>query len=73
MNTTWYEKGFEKGLALGQEQGQRKFLRRQLEIRFGPPSAAAQTRLQECSAERLDELITAIVKAQSLREMGLEE
>jgi hypothetical protein len=68
MNTTWYEKGLERG----QEQGQRALLRDQLEERFGALSAAAAERLERLPPKELKALGKALLHAQSLRELGLE-
>ena len=60
---------FEKGL----QQGQRTTLRKQLEARFGPLSPGAQERLESLGPERLEALALALLKAQSLQELGLED
>jgi hypothetical protein len=65
MNTTWYEKG--------QEKGQREMLRGLLEERFGPLPAPAVERLEQLPAERLKALSRAVLHAQSLRDLGLED
>lgn len=69
MNKTVFEEGMEKGV----EKGQRRVLHEQLEERFGPLPAAVQQRLSEWPAERLATLVRAVVRAQSLRDMGLED
>jgi hypothetical protein len=69
LNTTWYEKGLEKGL----EKGRREVLRDQLEEKFGPLSPQVEERLQQLGTERLVELTKAVLRAQSLRELGLED
>jgi hypothetical protein len=65
MNTTWFEKGIAKG--------QRELLREQLDKRFGPLSPPVLDRLNQWPAERLSALGVAILEAQSLRELGLED
>jgi len=65
MNKTWFE--------MGQEDERRRVLRRQLEKRFGPLPPVTQQRLTEWPAERLEPLLTAVIAAQSLQEMGLED
>ena len=65
MNKTWFE--------MGEEEGRRKVLRQLLQERFGPLPPVAQQRLTEWPAERLEPLVTAVIKAQSLKEMGLED
>ena len=77
MNTTWYEKGLEKGLEQGLEKGReqerRAVLRDLVEEKFGPLSPQVQERLQQLAADRLVGLAKAVLRAQSLRELGLEE
>lgn len=64
LNTTWFEKGIEKG--------RREFLRELLEERFGPLSPTVKAQLEQLPLERLRALGQALVKAESLRELGLE-
>ncbi len=65
MNTTWYEKG---------RQAERRVILRELvEERFGPLSAAVQQRLEQSPVEDLARLTKAVLRAQSLRELGLED
>jgi hypothetical protein len=66
MNTTWFEKGIEKG----KEQGRRLALRELLEAQFGPLSSAVLARLEQLPLERLPPLQKAL-KAQSLAELDL--
>jgi hypothetical protein len=63
MNTTWYEKGIEKG--------RRELLRDQLEERFGTLTPEVEDRLQKMAPEGLILLSKAILHAQSLEELGL--
>jgi hypothetical protein len=65
MMTSWHRQGF--------EEGQRRVLGMLLEQRFGVLSPEAQQRLRSWPADRLDELILAVWRAQSLQELGLEE
>lgn len=65
MNTTWYEKGMEKE--------RREFLRVQLEEQFGPLSTEVLARLEQLPMDRLQPLRKAVLKAQSLRDLGLED
>jgi hypothetical protein len=69
MMQTTYEKGLEKGL----EKGQRRALQVQLERTFGPLSTEELRRLEEWSAERLNELLYGILDAPSLKELGLQD
>ena len=65
MNTTWYEKGLEKG--------RREILHDLLEEKFGPLASQVQERLQQLAADRLVGVTKAVLRAQSLRELGLED
>jgi hypothetical protein len=65
MMQTTYEKGLEKG--------QRRALQVQLERKFGPLSTEELRRLEEWSAERLNELLYGILDAPSLKELGLQD
>jgi flagellar biosynthesis/type III secretory pathway protein FliH len=77
MNTTSYEKGLEtgleKGLEKGREEERRAILRELVEEKFGPLSAPVQQWLQQLRAEDLTRLARAVLRAQSLRELGLED
>jgi hypothetical protein len=64
MNTTWYEKG--------QEQGRRAALLEQLEEKFGPLSQEVREKVQQMTWDRLVPLTTAVLRAQSLQELGLD-
>jgi hypothetical protein len=64
---------FEKGMQAGLQQGQRTTLRKQLEGRFGPLRPDAQQRLDSLNTEGLEALTLAVLKAQSLQELGLED
>ena len=55
------------------EKGKRELLQRLIRERFGPLSERSQERLQSLPAEQLDELVPAVLKAQSLKELGLDE
>jgi hypothetical protein len=77
MTSTWFDQGLERGLEQGLEQGlergQRRLLRRLLENRFGPLGPHADDRLKSWPVDRLEELGLALLQAQSLRELGLED
>jgi hypothetical protein len=77
MNVTWFEKGIEegieKGIEKGVEKGRRELLLEQLEERFGPLPASTVERLRKLPVEQLKELGRAFVRAQSLRDLGLED
>ena len=65
MMTTTFEKG--------EAQGQRRSARLLLEKKFGSLSPEAQQRLNEWPAERLDDLLLALLDAPSLKALGLED
>jgi hypothetical protein len=68
MTLTYYERG--------QIQGERNALLRTavrlLEEQFGPLSAAVRARLEGLSNVQLDALLPRVLKAQSLKDLGLE-
>lgn len=65
MVKTWSE--------MGREDGQRQLLLKQLEKRFPPLSKKVRRRLEKWPAEKLVELGEALVTAQTLKELGLED
>ena len=67
--TTFFEKGVQKGM----EEGQRQPARLQREKKFGPLSPAVRQRLEDWPAERLQDLLLALLDAPSLQALGLEE
>jgi hypothetical protein len=69
MNVTVYE----KGLAKGREETLRGVLRDLLEQRFGQLSAGVLEQLHQLPAERLTQLVKSVLRASSLRELGLED
>jgi hypothetical protein len=77
MNTTWYEKGLEQGRELGretgQEEGKRELLRELLEERFGSLSATTIQRLACLTREELKVLSRTLMRADSLKALGLED
>jgi hypothetical protein len=73
MNVTTFEKGHQQGLREGRDAERHDLLRIQLEARFGPLSPQAGQRLESLPADRLHELVVDVLKAQSLRELGLED
>jgi hypothetical protein len=85
MAMTTFEKGQQLGQRLGQQlalrmgqqlalrMSQRTVLRKQLEARFGPLSLVARDRLESLGFDHLDALTLALLKAQSLQELGLED
>jgi hypothetical protein len=64
---------FEKGVQAGLQQGRRTTLRKLLEGRFGPLRPDAQQRLDSLNTEGLEALTLALLKAQSLQDLGLED
>jgi hypothetical protein len=69
MAKTWTERGKERGLI----KGQRLTLQLLLEEKFGPLSAAVLERLESWPADQLDRLALGFRRAESLRELGLED
>lgn len=69
MNQTLASMYYDEGV----EQGQRKALQILLEERFGPLDEQVRNRLQLLPGERLDALMRAAIKAQSLQELDLNE
>ena len=57
----------------GEETGKRELLREQLETRFGPLSPVAQARLASWPPDRLTELGRALLSANSIAQLGLDE
>jgi hypothetical protein len=57
----------------GVEKGRREDVRLLLAKKFGPLSPAVQQRLENWPAERLEELLLALLDAPSLRALGLED
>jgi hypothetical protein len=66
---TWFEEGVEKG----EQKGQRELLLTQLQTRFSPLSDTARQRPEAWPAEKLKDLGRALLTAESLRELGLED
>jgi hypothetical protein len=72
MRMTWAEKLEAKGRDIGQQEGFRQALLRQLGARFGPLSEDVKRRVEAIgSAERLNQIADQILVAHSLEEMGL--
>ncbi len=57
--------GFKQGFEEGRQQAAVRMLRRGLQIRFGPLSAAHEDRLQELTAEEAEVLIERVFSAES--------
>ncbi len=62
-----YRRDFEEGYAVGI----RETVLAQLQEKFGPISAAIQDLLRPMTAEQLIELAVALLKANSLQDLGL--
>ena len=73
MAMTWSERGYEQGYRKGYEQAQREFLRIQVETLFGPLNPRVQENLAAWPADKLLDLLRALLTGTSLRELGLEE
>jgi predicted transposase YdaD len=63
------EKGIEQGIEKGRQQAAAGLLRRGLQFRFGPLSAAHEDRLQQASVEELDGLVERLFGAGSIDEV----
>ena len=64
MNGSYYDEGL--------EAGQRRLIASMLEVRFNSLSKDTRSKLAAWPADKLEELGKALVKAKSLRELGLE-
>jgi hypothetical protein len=80
MAMTTFETGVQAGLQQaattferGMQQGWRTAVSKMLEARFGPLSPGARERLDSLDPERLEALTSALLAAQSLQELGLED
>jgi hypothetical protein len=73
MMVTTFEKGIAKGIEQGRQEGRREAARLLLARKFGPLTEAVRARLAAWPAERLDELLLAVLDAPSLSALGLEE
>jgi hypothetical protein len=73
MGTGLFEKFRQEGIAAGRAEGQREMLLAQLEAKFGTLSSNLKQRVETLPADKLKEVSVAIVKAQSLLEIGLGE
>jgi hypothetical protein len=71
MMTTTFEKGIAVGKEEGVIEGRRQLLREILEERFGPLSSVTVQRLEAWPADRIRELVSGVLKGASLRELGL--
>ncbi len=69
MRATWTEEAEARGI----ERGKRELLHRLIRERFGPLSPLGEERLQALPSQELDELVPAVLKAQSLSELGIED
>jgi hypothetical protein len=67
MNTTWFERGIEKGV----EKERREWLRELLEGRFGALAPSVLAKLDQLSADELQTLRKALKEARSLADLGL--
>lgn len=57
----------------GKIAGQREMVLRQLQVKFGPLSAAIRERVESLSPEELDHLAVELLQPRSLKELGLED
>lgn len=68
MVKTWSEEGEERG----KEQGKRDLVLKQLKARFPDLSSTAQQRVKDWPVEKVEEVGIALLTAQSLRDLGLD-
>jgi len=73
MVKTWSEEGEERGLEKGILKGQRELLLKQLGVKFPTLSKAAQERVASWPLAKINDVAVAMINAQSLRELGLED
>jgi len=69
MVKTWSEEGEERG----ELKGKRELLLKLLKCKFPDLSQATRQRLTEWPVEKLEEVGVALLTAQSLRDLGLED
>ena len=63
------EQGMEQGIAQGIAQGRARSLARLVQHRFGPLSAAVESRIAQASTDELDEWLDKVLDASSLEAM----
>jgi hypothetical protein len=76
MQTTFergLEQGLERGLERGILQGERRSALRQLEARFGPLAPVVKQRVEALPPDAVAQLQLDLLKAQSLKELRLED
>jgi hypothetical protein len=71
MNLTSYERGEKRGLETGLDKGRREVVHSQLVERFGQLPTKASKRLERMSSAELMALSKALLRANSLKELGL--
>jgi hypothetical protein len=64
---------YERGIEQGKIAGQRETALLQLEAKFGPLAPAVRQRVEALSPDELRQLTLDFVKAQSLKDLRLEE
>jgi predicted transposase YdaD len=71
--TSWEQFAREEGVAEGRKEGRQEgeahALLRQLEVKFGPPSAELATRVRSAPPEQLDVWLTRILTANSIEQV----
>lgn len=73
MNKTFFEEAREKALEEGEKRGRHASLRELLEARFGTLPESVEQRLQTMSLPEMKDLAKALLKAQSLADLGLDQ
>ncbi len=71
MKTT-YERGVEQGMERGIAHGERRLTLRLIEAKFGPLSLEVKQQVESLSGEALAQLQIDLLKAQTLKELGLD-
>lgn len=70
---TTYERGKIEGRTEGRLEGQRETALRQLEAKFGPLPPEVKQRVEALSSEQLGQVLLDLIKADSLKEVHLED
>jgi len=63
--TSWERFAREEGLAKGRQEGEAKALLRQLQAKFGPPTADLAARVQASEPDQIEVWLTRILTANS--------
>ncbi len=66
------ERGLERGMERGIAQGERRLTLRLIEAKFGPLSLEVKQQVEAMAGEALAQLQIDLLKAQTLKELGLD-